>query len=556
MFLHGNKYCQTNSSRQDKTTTDILEAFVSFKQDLFLEMRAKITSLENKIDRFLDQKSQDTTSKGVITSPAFKNESPEEERIFKDYSHKKHLEFDPHSESRQAQTLPSSSEIHQMHPPLESRSLQSEDDQIQTNIDDDAGNSESELVESGEQGEPVAPHPPSIPFNHTTPASKLLLVGPIQALTSGAPSLKNKSKTQVENFPIEREERRGILRLFGRGEGLDRPPGYDKEPSEYVSETTSPETPISEVSTPPAPGEEWGQLGGLTPPGDDYIPRVTRGAVINSLGMPDFRRETVERLARSYNDNINIMHPILVPKNLNALIEDFLKSIPENRAKSKQIDKVQGVGIGFAVRNQINFVESPGNKRRRSPGSITDHSVDFSGLSEHKPGHPFRSISTALVLLVMALGAICESRQKIPDLAELALARDGDSEAGNSPVARNGYPQSPQQSSPIMPTPGGLPSPLDNDGMQSRSRRTSLEEGAIYSLKSSSIKPKNLDHLSSLAYFAIATDILGNQLGGNSLQHVHAHILASLYHGQLGRVLESHAYISNACRSIQNILRP
>jgi hypothetical protein len=70
------------------------------------------------------------------------------------------------------------------------------------------------------------------------------------------------------------------------------------------------------------------------------------------------------------------------------------------------------------------------------------------------------------------------------------------------------------------------------------------------------IKPRNLDVIPGLAYFALATDIIGNQLGGNSLQHVHVNILAGLYHGQLARVLESHAYIHQACRSLQVILRP
>jgi hypothetical protein len=59
-----------------------------------------------------------------------------------------------------------------------------------------------------------------------------------------------------------------------------------------------------------------------------------------------------------------------------------------------------------------------------------------------------------------------------------------------------------------------------------------------------------------LAYFAFATDILGNQLGGNSLQHVHAYILAGLYHAQLARIMESSAYIANASRILQVILRP
>jgi hypothetical protein len=53
----------------------------------------------------------------------------------------------------------------------------------------------------------------------------------------------------------------------------------------------------------------------------------------------------------------------------------------------------------------------------------------------------------------------------------------------------------------------------------------------------------------------MATDIIGNQLGGNDLLHVQANILASLYQGQLGRVMESHGFLAAACRAIQVQLR-
>jgi hypothetical protein len=69
-------------------------------------------------------------------------------------------------------------------------------------------------------------------------------------------------------------------------------------------------------------------------------------------------------------------------------------------------------------------------------------------------------------------------------------------------------------------------------------------------------KPKNIDVIPGLAYFAIATDTIGNQLGGHTLQHVQANILAGLYHGQLARIVESYAYIHKACNSIQILIKP
>lgn len=400
---------------------------------------------------------------------------------------------------------------------------------------------------SEEEEEPTNPGPPkapSIPVNHTTGAARLLLVGPIAEMVK--PVLKS-GKIKGEKYPIVQEERRGLLRLFGRGEGYDAPPGYDRDPLTDHADSTPGDTP-SNVSS-PAAGEEWGQLGGLTPPANpgNPITEIT-GREIGAEGMPDFSRATVWELVKSYNDNINIMHPIMVPADLNALVEQFLKSIPESQAKPRQL---MSVVAGHAVPGGSNYKnpESPGNKRKRSPASGDYPDVNPITM-DHKPGHPYRSISSALVLLVMALGKISQRKGRIE-----YLEKERDPPLGSSPTIQNGHLSSPLQSSPSLSTPIGIASPQDGIKAYPRSRRTSLEGG--YGLRSNSAyKIKNLDVIPGLAYFALATDVLGNQLAGNSLQHVHANILAGLYHGQLGRVMESHGYIAAACRSLQVILRP
>ncbi|KUJ11887.1 uncharacterized protein LY89DRAFT_593488 [Mollisia scopiformis] len=407
--------------------------------------------------------------------------------------------------------------------------------------------------EEEESGDPGPPKAPSIPVNHTTGAARLLLVGPIHEMLK---HILKHGKIKGEKYPIVQEERRGLLRLFGRGEGYDAPPGYDRDPLTDHGDSTPGDTP-SNVSS-PAAGEEWGQLGGLTPPANPGNPQPEFArAGISAEGMPDFSREIVYDLVQSYNNHMNIMHPILIPSQLNALVEQFLKSIPESHAKPLQVSTLVAghaghPGPGFAKtpgghRNP----ESPGNKRKRSPVS-SDYS-EIPVMVEHKPGHPFRSISSALVLLVMALGKICQYRERIPDPVS---DKEHDTSFGSSPVIRNGLPPSPLQSSPSLSTPVGMPSPQDIDNkFYPRSRRTSLE-GGLAAKTSSGLKKKNLDIIPGLSYFALATDVLGNQLAGNSLQHVHANILAGLYHGQLGRVMESHGYIAAACRSLQIILRP
>lgn len=413
-----------------------------------------------------------------------------------------------------------------------------------------ADGSRGEDTEEEESGEPfTVKDPPSMPLYHTTGNARLLLVGPIKDLAKdimASSRIKN-----GEKYPMMQETKRGLLRLYGRGEGLDRPPGYDKEPmAEYASEGTPSD---SNTDTPSPPGEEWGQLGGLTPPGDDHTPHIPRGNVINAEGMPNFSRETVLRLADNYKTHINSLHPILVPKDLDKLVEVFLKSIPETQARSKSLaavihDRAPFVGFLGSSRHP----ESPGNKRKRSPVATgAADSSEVKAVPEHKSGHPFRSITTAIVLLVMALGAVCECQGKIPDVAPDGTGED---QSTGSPVFRNGQPPNSLQSSPLVSTPVAFPSPPEVDRLQNRSRRSSLEGHQMPTRHRE--RPKNIDVIPGLSYFALATDIIGNQLAGSSLQHVHVSILAGLYHGQLGRILESHSYIFQACQVLQFILRP
>ena len=402
-----------------------------------------------------------------------------------------------------------------------------------------------------EVGADIRPGKPSIPVNHTTPAARLLLEPSIRKLTY---EIVVQDKIKGEKYPVLQEAKRGVLRLFGRGEGVDRPPGYEREPlADYTSEST-PSDANSDVSSPA--GEEWGQVGGLTPVAEDNSPPVQRGTAIDVEGMPDFSRDTVLRYVESYNTHLNSIHPILIPRHLSALVDAFLRSIPASGIKPRQAEGVAGYASNMRGPT-ASFVgssrnpESPGQKRKRSPVTMAE-SPEMPGTSDLKPGHPFRSISTALVLLVMALGEICEHKRRIPDISYL---QNDDQSVAGSPQMRNGHPRSPAQTSPTLSASAGLPSPYDADRIHSRGRRTS-SDGTPFFVKNRYSKARNIDIIPGLPYFALATDILGNQMGGTSLQHVHANILAGLYQGQLARVLESYAFINNACRALQHILRP
>ena len=411
----------------------------------------------------------------------------------------------------------------------------------------------TEPVEEEEDGPTVNPGQSFIPVNHTTGAARLLLNPSIRELAVG---IMKSDKIKNVNYPMLQEERRGLLRLFGRGEGTDRISGYDKEPLTDVTEGNTP-TPSDASSDAGSPDEEWGQLGSLTPP-----PSIIQQGNINHEGMPDFNANVVNRLVESYLKHINPMHPILVPSHITDLVKHFLKSIPRtttdaSMAKPRAISQLtghaptqSGLGAGFVGGQGNKGPDSPSNKRKRSNGTeeVSEPAISL----DFKPGQPFRTIGTAIVLLVMALGEICQQKGKIQEYTRIF---DSENTWG-SPAVRNGYPSpSGLHSSPSMSTVSGLPSPVDGERNQPRSRRSSID-GQFPPRSTSVVRPKNLDVVPGLKYFAFATDILGNQAGGNSLQHVHANILASLYHGQLARPVESHAYLHQACRSLQVILRP
>ncbi|PVH69182.1 hypothetical protein DL98DRAFT_554553 [Cadophora sp. DSE1049] len=327
------------------------------------------------------------------------------------------------------------------------------------------------LGEEEESGHPGLPKPPSIPVNHTTGAAGLLNVPAIRALCQGA---MDNLGVRGGKYSMLQEERRGLLRLFGKGEGYERSPGYDEDLLADHGADSTPGDSHSDMS-PPA-SEEWGQLGGLTPPG--HQPELTRGG-IDSNGMPDFSRETVNDLVKSYMEHINILHPILIKSHLDLLVEHFLKSIPESQTRQA------------------------GHKSKRKRAPTAGKYAEPHAILNHKPGHPFRSIGSAIVLLVMALGKICQHKGRIPDVWQ------SNHDLGD------------------FSTGMGVASSLDREGSQPQSRRIPI--GGAYPAK----RPRNTDVIPGLAYQALATDIIGNQLAENSLQHVYANILAGLYYGEI-----------------------
>ncbi|PON23525.1 hypothetical protein TGAM01_v207759 [Trichoderma gamsii] len=390
-----------------------------------------------------------------------------------------------------------------------------------------------------EPGPPVPPGEPAIPINHTTLAGLLLDWDPIKELTRH--HLEREGIKFVSEYPISLEQSRGILKVYGRGEDshqrLSREATADHGNAEIGDDN------MSDIVA-SSPAADWGQLGGGLSPGDQI---EYRGGVLGPDGNPDFSEHKVAAYVESFKNNILNMHPIIHPQVLDEWVHQFINELPTANPKVK----AQPLTTTFAVPQPQ---EMTGAKRKRSP----DPTVPVTPSSQ-RLGKPSRSIHSALILIVLALGKICLYQDEVPDVIFPV-----DPIPHGSPVSRNGVPPSPIQGSPPsfsnQSHSSGFPSPRDQErGYQSR--RSSIHgassasgTGAVragYSLK------KNYEVIPGLEYFALATDILGNHLGAyNNMKNVYANIFAGLYHGQLARPLESFAFIHKASHKLQVLMRP
>jgi hypothetical protein len=395
-----------------------------------------------------------------------------------------------------------------------------------------------------EPGPVIKPGRPSIPQNHTTLAAFLLKWKPISALVQGI--LEAENVKYVDEFPISQEEKRGLLRIWGRGEGKESSSlRADKIERDSLRDTGVIEAAMDDVSDAgvSSPADCWGTANGSLGPIDAKSTITTQGL--------DLSESTVWKYVQSYQDNIQNMHPLIAPADLNALVKSFLETVQlhSNRQAARSSASGGGVSIAKFVTTPVPQYET-GSKRKRSPSLDSSDSPT----SVPRPVRPIfsRSIASALVLLILALGKICLHKDRIPDVVPAGDVSQG------SPMVRNGYPPSPGQgSSPsTIQSTTSMPSPKEGPEKSGPSRRSSLQGQGAPAVKGGVSLKRNLDVIPGLDYFACATDIMGGQLAGTSLRHIYCYLLAGLYHGQLGRVLESYAYIKEAGFALQIRLRP
>ncbi|KAI1860658.1 uncharacterized protein JN550_011383 [Neoarthrinium moseri] len=516
-------YRDLPTKQPDKVSADILDLMSALKSQItseFGRMDQRMTKMDQRMTK-MDQRmmKMEQAMRPSDQASGLKLESVEDDQ-------EQHYDQSPTLNGKDA---------HDLDPPSPNEDDDPSRDYVVKAARETVRQMDDDEIET-QPGPPVAPGQPSLPVDHTTSATNILKWPSVKNLCEDF--LLKEGIQYVGEFPIRQEQQRGVLRVFGRGEGFDqeiRTSVKSGHPMDQIMTDVNDD--FSDVASPNPPPEAWGQVGGISPPGIDTY----KGGVLNSDGTPDFDRAKVDQYVDSFKKNVLNMHPILIPGQLDAMVTVFLDTLPPHTVK--QSNK----GSAKFVQASGSSLPETGMKRKRSP-AVDEQNAPI-GLQ--KPGLPCRSIHSALVLSVLALGKICLHQGKIPE-----YVNEHDQPAHSSPSVRNGVLSSPSQGSPPGLTPvqnSGLPSPRENERSMS-SRRPSLQ-GPGSSLKGYAMK-RNLDIIPGLEYYALAADIFGSHIGGYTLKHVYVALFLGLYHGQLGRILESWSYIALAGRTLQVVIRP
>jgi len=347
-------------------------------------------------------------------------------------------------------------------------------------------------------------------------------------------------------YVMEEERKAGQLRVYGYGEGEESANGDQlrSAPSPAISTPSNASTGGQHISQ----DALWGS-GFTFQASDGRAQEYGRSGGLNLEPALNVEEPTIRRRLNMYLKHIYILHPILDDSLLKSMVNSFIDRYSPYPPSYYSPFPVPTAPASGGV----------GMKRKRSfQGQTNVGSPDVGG---HIPGPrqmPERSINNAIVLLVVALGAIAEHADYLPGVPH--LNKDSRQRRNNPPPPAPVKVESPTVAYKPSPAPSYSPSqqstmsstasPIyESSRFDHRSRASS--EGNLSPEYNEGPPKKNTEVYPGLAYYALATDILGNHNGGTTLPHVQAFLLAGLYMGQLARVLESYMWIQNACRVLK-----
>ncbi len=382
----------------------------------------------------------------------------------------------------------------------------------------------------------------SIPPRHTTGAHKLFTYWRDATYQFLQKYGTNELIATGEDYVMKGETARGLLRFYGKGEGHDEGDGAQ-------ASVSSPRGGSDTDASSPAPSPHeglWGAAFSPVPPVDTRRADDHPGG-LNPDGSLKIDEKTVRKLFASYMLNLHILHPFLDRSRLLRMVETFIARYSPGPSTMRSPFAVPATPVVPGSE----MYGGHGLKRKRSTGPLNSPGGNSDSSNYGPPKQKLeRSVSTALILLILALGKICEHKAPLP----------GPVESPQVYHPSETSPQSYQTDSPpvtVKPSPVSSHSSINlaspNNPMASFGSRRPSGEG-IMNFERKEPGLRNVDKIPGLAYFAEATSILGNVISGNDLSHVQAFLLAGLYEGQLARVLGSWGWINLACRACQVII--
>ena len=377
----------------------------------------------------------------------------------------------------------------------------------------------------------------SIPVEHTTAAHKLLRWPSIKLLMS--------PHEYDEDYVMRLEEERGLISVRGQGEnsfsadgsrlptyvnGLDGSFSSDKTYSSESDHYTAKEEPLSE---------------------EEFIPEIT------NTGLLHLDEATARRYCTVFLDRMHRLHPFMDYNEINQQLDEFIRFYCPRNSTPYSGTMCQETHTGA--------------KRKRSydePQGIRGAPVEPN--SAHSRIRVGMNIENARMLLILALGAICECPDPLPGPI---IDSNLDYQMQYIPP-----PLPPMPLAPLTNNPNGVLSPPNSDTAMPTSvpmYNPTIASAAqsFSSLPANPVTPKNLSRRSiskvqdeyghvknlqvipGLALYGYATAILGHLQGGVELEHVQAGLLAGLYAGQLAHPFQSHGWICQAARACQVLVR-
>ncbi|KAL3469072.1 hypothetical protein BJX99DRAFT_242142 [Aspergillus californicus] len=366
------------------------------------------------------------------------------------------------------------------------------------------------LMIDGEDG------PLSIPVEHTTAAHKLL----------GWPSIIKllQPHRYDDHYVMKLERYRGLIRTDGRGE--------EKEPPEAMS--------FPEISFNSSLDESYTQSHTASPAGtwncpkfNDTPPEV-RG--IDESGLVHIDGDTVRRYRDSFLVHIHRLHPFLDQRYLMTIIEQFIDMHCPRTTQS-------GPGL-----HAMDSTDAPRSAKRKRSTETQSSRYDTQSPTGGQRQRVEKSIPNAIILLVLALGRICEVREEpirgpctdqvidyrnepIPGVSPRGAVSPG--ETDSMPPPQGNYYPSYQKFSPTT-------SVLD-DKFTTYPDPHHLE---------------NVDTVPGWIYYRFAANILGPRHGAVGLSYVQATLLAGLYAGQLAHSFQSNSWVAQAAKACQVLTLP